>query len=928
MSRCLLETQKGTHLWRNTVAEVSFGEWLRRRRKAEGWTQEQLALQISCSTSALKKIESEERRPSAQIVERLAEIFNIPPNEHTKFLRFARGDWQAISGGDIEDTPWHVSHGAPRSNLPASTTSFIGRGKEQEEIKNLIAKNRLVTLVGAGGIGKTRLSIQTASALLNHFPNGTSLVELAPLSDAVLVPQAIVNALGLIEQADRPPLTVLTGFLQDKHFLLILDNCEHLIQACAQLAEALLQACPDLHLLATSREALSIAGEIVYLVPSLTTPDPLKSTLDTLSQYEAVQLFLERAEAAMPNFSMTEDNAHAITQVCQHLDGIPLALELAAARVKVLSVEEIAVRLDDRFHLLTGGARTALPRHQTLKAMIDWSHDLLTEPERALLRRLSVFAGGWTLEAAESVGGDASIEKREILDLLTQLVNKSLILSELKQGQKTRYRMLETIREYSREKLWAAGEGETMRQRHLAYFVDLAEQAEPNLRAFDMVMWLDQLDAELGNIRVALGWAVESDVEAQLRLACALLWFWHIRGYRYEGIDWLEQGLSVEAMERGDRAMVPSHAMIRGRALNASGELMSESAIEKAAERFEESLELFRELGSAGKQGMAYALFGSAGWPRKPSTHVTNQAMLEQCLTWFREVGDKFGAAQCLMMLATYARLKGDFERAMGIAKEGLALREEIGDKDGIAIVRAQLGYIALRLGDYQQVRELYEESLAGFREVGNKWGFALVLSWLSGAAWEQGNHEQATRILEEALAIGRGLGDKSFIAGRLDDLGKVAWAQGDFELASKRFEEELRISQKAGDKFGTAFALQGLGRVAQSREDFAAARSFYSEALVLSREMSRPSMVPRHFTAFATLAIAQKQPEKATRLFGAAETFVASIRLEISPAERAHYDQAIAAARAALGKEGFNAAWAEGRGMTMEQAIAYALEE
>ena len=905
------------------MAEVSFGEWLRRRRKAEGWTQEQLALQISCSTSALKKIEAEERRPSAQIVERLAEIFNVPPNEHTKFLRFARGDWQAISGGDIEDTPWRVSHVAPRSNLPASTTSFIGRKKEQDEIKNLVAKNRLVTLTGAGGIGKTRLSIQTAFALLSEFSNGVWLVELAPISDSGLVPQAIVNTLGLIAQADRPPLALLSEFLQDKHILLILDNCEHLIQACAQLAEALLHSCPNLHILATSREALEISGETPYHVPSLITPNLLNIMFDILPQYEAVQLFVERAQSALRDFSLTQENAHAIAQVCYHLDGIPLALELAAARVKVLRAEEIAVRLDDRFHLLTGGARTALPRHQTLRAMIDWSHDLLSEAERVLLRRLSVFAGGWMLEAAESACEDERIEKDEILDLLTQLVNKSLILAERQQGQETRYRMLETIRQYAQEKLWAAGEGDLMRQRHLAYFADLAERAEPNLRAFDMVIWLDRLETELDNIRVALGWAQESDVEAQLRIASALLWFWHIRGHGNEGIDWLEHGLSIEKAERGDKPLTPSRTMIRGKTLNAIGTLRGDALVGKIAEYFEESLALFKELGPVGKQGMAYALWGLAGRieNRERKKH-------EQVLSLFREIGDKFGVAQSLMGIGFLARLSGDFERARAVGEEQLALRQEIGDKDGIAAVQAFLGVTILQQGDYQQARELFEASLAGFREVGNIYYVGHALSLLSDIAQEQNNYEQAEILLQEALTLAQNAGNLPVTARVFNNLGKFAWAQGKYQLAEERFNEGINVCRKSHDQYEMAFALLGLGRVAQSRNDYTTARSFYSKGIVMAQEIGNDFIQTVCLSAYVILAIAQRKPDKAARLGGAMEKRIPSMRLEMSVAERAEYDSAVTATRAALGEEAFAAAWEEGKKMTLEEAVTYALKD
>jgi predicted ATPase/DNA-binding XRE family transcriptional regulator len=995
------------------LAEVSFGEWLKRRRGAEGWTQGQLAQKINCSLSALRKMESEERRPSTQIVEQLAEIFNIPQEEHKAFLRFTRGDWQAISSGDQEEAPWLVSRvrPAPRSNLPASTTSFIGREREQKEIIDLIANNRLVTLTGAGGIGKTRLSIQVASGLLNGFPNGIWLIELAPLSDPALLPEAMVSTLGLIDQAGRSALNVLTDFLQSKRVLLLIDNCEHLIQACAQTAETLLQSCPNLHILATSREALGITGETIYLVPSLTTPDPLKSTLDILLQYEAVRLFVERSQSTIHDFSLTESNASAIAQICHHLDGIPLALELAAARVKLLRVEEITARLHDRFRLLTGGSRTALPRHQTLQALIDWSHDLLSENERLLLRHLSVFAGGWTLEATESVCGDEHIQKHEMLDLLTQLVNKSLILAERKQDQETRYHMLETIRQYAREKLWKAGEGELLRERHLAYFVNLAERAEPNLRAFDMVMWLDLLETELDNIRVALEYALESDIEAELRLASALQWFWHIRGHRNEGIDWLERGLSIETMERGDQPLTPGRAMIRGKALNVSGIQMTMFFdYGKATLRLEESLSLFQRLGSGGKQGMAYALM------RLGSLSTRDRSLSEQSLTLFREVGDKFGIAECLMMLAGQATSDNNYNRLKLLAEDQLALRREIGDKDGIASALGDLGELALWQDDYQFSIILHEESLTCFREVGDKWATSFILSVYGSVFLWQGDYEQAAQKYEDALAFAQALSDRSFIAYNSFSLGTIAWlkgdypratqmihdsvevfrdvgqrwlgasglhtlgdialaqgdnekaakfynaaqdlsreeqfrmgvifamgglskvayVKGDYAVAIKGFDEELGMSQDANLKLATFQAFCGLGRVAQLQTRYDDARTYYRKALeIYQQRINHPlkwiwlkpyAAVSYPLGAFATLAIARNQMGQAARLLGAMEPTYPVIQYQQTPAERAEHDQAIAAARAALGEEAFATAYEEGKKMTLDEAVAFAL--
>jgi predicted ATPase/DNA-binding XRE family transcriptional regulator len=413
------------------LSEVSFGEWLKRQRKGMGLTQQQLAAKIHCSTIALKKIEAEERRPSAQMVERIAEVLNIPHLEQMPFLRFARGDWQYAPSSDREDMPWRASDEVSRSNLPLQMSSFVGRDKERKEIENLIASNRLVTLVGSGGVGKTRLSLKIGEQVLEDYANGVWLVELASLLDSLLVPRTTAIAIGLRDEPRRPVIDMLADYLHRKKMLIILDNCEHVLDACAQLADTLLKQCPHLKILATSREALGVAGESSYPVHSLSLPNTDETSPDILNQYDAVRLFVDRAGAVQPNFQVTDQNASAIAQICARLDGIPLAIELAAARVKGLSIEQIALHLDDRFHLLTGGSRMALPRQRTLQATIDWSYELLSQAERVLFARLSVFAGGCTLEAAECVCAGAGIESDEVVDLLLHLVDKSLVIVEM-----------------------------------------------------------------------------------------------------------------------------------------------------------------------------------------------------------------------------------------------------------------------------------------------------------------------------------------------------------------------------------------------------------------------------------------------------------------------------------------------------------------
>jgi predicted ATPase/DNA-binding SARP family transcriptional activator len=968
----------------------------------------EIYLQAGQHSAALKQYQTLE-----QILRR---ELNLDPQPETRAL------YKKILKGEVK--PVHVQKPVeritPKHNLPLQLSSFIGREKEQAEIINLITKHRLVTLTGVGGIGKTRLSIQVASTLLNNFPNGILLVELAPLSDPVLVPQVIVNTLGLIEQPDRSPLDILRDFLKSKRALLILDNCEHLIEACAQLAETLLRACPNLKILATSREALNIAGETIWVAPPLSLPEaqqPMWS--DTLMQYDAIRLFVERAAATLPTFALTTQNsAVAIAQVCHKLDGLPLAIELAAVHVRALTVEQIAAHLERRFHLLTSGSRTAPPRHQTLKAMIDWSYNLLPAKHQLFFQRLSVFAGGWTLEAAETICSDDSIDASDVAVLLSYLVNDSLVVAQT-QGELPRYHMLETIRQYAHEKLWAAGEGEIMRQRHLAYFVDLAQRAGPNLRALGTVMWLDRLDAEYDNIRAALDWAQESDVEAQLRLASALLWFWHIRGHKNEGIDWLERGLSIDAAERGDQPLTPSRVMTRGKALNASGILLSMySKFEKAREQLEESLTLFQELGPEGKQGMAYALLGLS---EMPDAGNRVRSLREQSLALFRELGDNFGTAESLQTLAFYAQDDdNDYEQARIFAEENLALRRQIGDQDGIAMALTILGNLAFRQEDYQRAITLFEESFAIWREIGNKWSIGWWLANLGDVffwqgdyeraiknyeetlafaqqvgdqfsiarnyyrmgfiAWCQGHYGRATEMITDSLAVFRDVGHQRMVArslhplgdialaqgdeeraaqcyemelalGReirlnesiifaLHGLGKVAWAQDDYDVAAKRFKEGLRMSREADLKYATFHSLYGLGRVAQSRGDYAAARALYSEALGIQKWQigafwyqwawlkTYRSAVAYPLNTLAVIAAAQNQMRRTASLFGASETFYPPLRFEMSPQERAEHDQAIATARAALGEEAFIAAWGDGKEMTLDEAVAYALKE
>ena len=447
------------------------------------------------------------------------------------------------------------------NNLPAALTPFMGRQSEIEQLRQMLDDPvyRLVTLTGAGGVGKTRLALRVAHELQSCYPQGAWLVELASLSDPELIPQTVAAAFDLRPERDRPILTALLDYLRNRNLLLVLDNCEHLVTACASLVNSLLQNCPDLHILATSREVLGIEAERTFLVPSLSFPEAGRGlSPEELTQYAAVDLFTRRARVALPGFELNKANAGTVTQICRHLDGIPLALELAAARLRMMDVEQIASQLEYRFRLLSGGDRAAPPRMQTMRASIDWSYQLLPQAERELLRRLSVFAGGWTLPAAQAVCADDALPEADFLDLLGRLINKSLVLVNRRKDQEIRYHLLETVRQYAQEKLAESGEAGRIRDRHMPYFLSLAIRAEPELIGAEQAAWFDRLELEHDNFRLALGWSLEGGAaraEAGLRMANSLWWFWFQRGHD-EGCDWLKKTLTANppAIEPAIRA--------------------------------------------------------------------------------------------------------------------------------------------------------------------------------------------------------------------------------------------------------------------------------------------------------------------------------------------------------------------------------------
>jgi predicted ATPase/class 3 adenylate cyclase len=632
------------------------------------------------------------------------------------------------------------------NNLPRQLTSFIGREREMAEVNHLLSKSCILMITGSAGCGKTRLALQVAGKLIDAYADGVWLVELATLTEPMLVLNKVASALTLREVPGQTLLSTLLEYLRIRESLLVLDNCEHLVTACADLVETLVRLCPRLRVLATSREPLGVSGEMVWRVPSLSLPETRQvPSVEHLVRYEAIRLFIERATAVQPGFAVTPQNAGSVAAVCRRLDGIPLAIELAAARMRALSAEQIAARLDERFSLLTGGSRTALPRHQTLRGTLDWSYDLLSRKERSLLCRLSVFAGGWTLEAAEAVCTGEGVETQDILDLLTQLVFKSLVVMGAQEGD-VRYRLLETVRQYGQDKLNESADATVARRRYLDWCLHLAERAEPELRGVDQPVWLERLEVEHDNLRAALEWSKvpENDGDAGLRLARALSQFWNVRGHFSEGRVWLETMLSHN---------LDAAAPTRAKALAGTGFLAYRQGDYDGSIRLcTESLALFRELGDLSGMGQALYVLGMIAESR--GDYDRAKALLTESVALGRQVGDKRRMAISLNSIGEVARCQDDYAAARASYEESLSLSRDVGDQRGVTIALGNLGHVALHEGDHDGAAVLFKEALTQAGELVYKLGIAEYLSGIGGVAVAEGRHARAARLLGAAKAL------------------------------------------------------------------------------------------------------------------------------------------------------------------------------
>ncbi len=871
----------------STSETVSFGDLLRRHRLAATLSQEALAERAGLSGDAIRALERGRRTaPRPETIALLMDALALLPDDRNAF----------VAAGTRSSSVGMATSPAARtlSELSVPPTALIGREREEASVVHLLRRERgrLVTLIGPGGVGKTRLALQVVATLQTDYSDGAAFVDLAPVRDPALAPSAIAKAVGMREVGSQSARDALLAYLRDRQLLLVLDNFEQVLDA-APVVTALLSHCPLLTILTTSRAALGVRAEQRFPVSPLATPDPRRPViLAEVAGYAAVQLFVARAQAVLPSFALDAENASAVAAICQRLDGLPLAIELAAARSALLPSQALLARLSSRLGLLTGGARDLPDRQRTLRATIEWSYDLLDDGERRLFGQLAAFAGGWTLAAAEAVcvtaeGSSAPSLGMDVLNILHSLIDKSLVRRIEAADDAPRFTMLETIREYGLECL-ATRDGEAMLRRHAAFFLTLAERAGAALGGDGHVAWLDRLETEHENLRAALHWFIRRghDPVAGVQLAGSLAPFWEARGYLREGRAWLEEALQASS---------PEEYALRARALGGAGRL-------------------------AFRQG----------------DHDAAQALLAESLMLARRVGDDHLAAHALFNLGNVAWQHGDLATADALCEESLALARRAGDRGTIAHVLGRLGGIAWDHGTYARSRTLLEESLALRRQQGDRQQIAHSLYSLGHVAWTQGDWGAAEAYDAESLALARELGETQAIAHALNNLGLVARATGNHPAAQAYLEDCLAISRETGDQWLQTFALAWLGYVVQERGDTEQAAAYFAESLTVARQrgMTRAIALALAGLAGGEGLSARSMPgarrdlalQRAVQLFGATQTLLNASMLHLDPEDDRAFANNIRAVRAELDETAFDAAWTMGCAMPLEQALDLAL--
>jgi non-specific serine/threonine protein kinase len=811
----------------NAGEHLTFGDLLRRHRNAAGLTQEDLAERSGLSVDTISLLErGEHRRPHRYTTKSLAEALALSQSDRIRFETSARKPAGSTTARATQP-----------ADLPSPLTPFIGREREAEEVRNrlLLPHARVLTLTGPGGVGKTRLGLELARQVQDRFADGVCFVALAPISDPALVPSAIAEALRVKQDAGQSAAEALERYLRDRQLLLVLDNFERLLEAGPPIAQ-LLATCSRLKVLVTSRVVLRLQGEYDYEVPPLRLPSAGdRPSPEELGRYEGIRLFMQRAQAVNSRFAITTGNAPAVVELCRRLDGLPLAIELASARARVLPPEAMLARLGNRFDLLTGGARDLPDRQRTLRATLDWSYDLLSVAERLLFVRLAVFAGGWTLEAAEAVCGVG--DEVEMFEHLTALVDKSLVQQRSSDRPEPRFGMLETVREYATERLEESGDLESLLRRHAAYFLKLAEEEERASQGPLQRVWMDRLEIEHDNLRAALSrsLAPQGDMDMGLQLTGALSHFWYVREHHSEARMWLQRALEQHSVATAARAKV---------------------------------------LVGAGR------------------------------LAWFQ----------------------GELRRGNALLEEGLALYRDLGDDAGAAFTLLVLGRIAVSQGNRKRGAPLVEKGLASFRQQGNEWGMARALIVLGDVALFEGEVDRAAANFQKSLDISRDLEDAEGIALSLLYLGRAAHMRGEAARSETLLKESLAVFRESGDSRGVAEVLLELGRVARAQGNSARALALCRESLVLSQRLDNKTYVAFCLMALAGVIQATGDPARAARLFGVAAVLLESSNAVLDPRGRLDYDNDLDAARVQLGTVAFAQEWQEGRMMKVDRAVMEAI--
>ena len=758
-------------------------------------------------------------------------------------------------------------------NLTPQLTSFIGRDEEMTQVVQLLRSSRLVILTGPGGSGKTRLALQVGAEVLKRFPAGVWMVELAPVADPSLIPDAIAGALGMRDVRNQDTMTSLADFLLEKQLLLILDNFEHLLEGATLLTQ-LLEFAPELRILVTSRAILHVRGEQDFPVPPLSSPAPGdEKDLEALTQYESVQLFIDRARFAKPDFAVTDDNAPAVAEICHRLEGLPLAIELAAARTKILPPQALLARLSKRLDVLTSTARDLPARQRTLRGAIEWSYELLDESERRLLARLSIFTGDASLEAIETVCG---VDGEDVLDGIASLVDKSLVLQLEGDDQEPRFVMLEMIKEYGRERLIGEGEYELVAASHARYFLELTEKAASRLSGPEQGRWLGLLEKEHVNLQSALAWLIRGDVDEAHRLAHILQWFWWIRGHLSVGRHWLERVLAVPAQD----------PIKRSRALSSAGALVADLGDMRTAEAyFSEAAQLARE--NDNTLALAWAVTG----------------------------------------LGYVAYRDGEGDKAVRLQEAALRDFNEQGDLRGRTIAMTRLGMLALRTGDFAESDRFHEENLAIRRQMGDTWGIASVLNNLGYNAILQNDPEAALPHLEEALQLFREIGFKEGIGNVLDSLALVASARGDWDRAADLLEECLQVFRSLGYKQAICFVLAQFGRAEIERKNLARGGALLREGLTIANDLYDTETLPYCFEGIGGGLAVLGEGAQAAFLFGFSDVFRSEAGEPLPPVDRPRRDAHLVMAREAVGSEVVEEAFARGSEATRAEAVRVAHE-